>query len=152
MSRGNLGQFDEAVTCLEKAIEAGPTAVNTQQAQEMLLRARAGAAEKKAAAEAASLRQGAGAEPSGGGEAKPSGGGGEAKPQEPLSPPAAAASSSRGCTVCGQQRDDPPLTGCGGCKRAGVSKRRRPRNCSKECQVEHWKNGGHRDECLGNKK
>jgi len=27
-----------------------------------------------------------------------------------------------------------------------------PRYCSKECQAQHWKAGGHRDACPGRKK
>jgi len=132
----NLCRWDEAVTCFDNALELGQSADIEPTTQKYL----------KAAREAREAREAAARMAREGGEVKPSG---ESKPQPP--PPAAASSTSRGCAVCGQQRADPPLTSCGGCKQAGVSKRRRPRYCSKECQVEHWKNGGHRGTCPGNK-
>ena len=88
------------------------------------------------------------AKPSGGGEAKPTGGG-EAKPQEPQQPePPAATAALPSCFVCKQVREG--CSSCGGCKHAGVVKSERPHYCSKECHVEHWKRGGHREACPGN--
>ena len=102
--RGSLGQFDEAVTFFDSALELGLSAKHKQHAQEYLKKAWEEAAEKKAAAEAAALAQGAAAKPSGGGEAKP---------QQPPQPPAAASLS---CTVCGQERE---THSCSGCKKRG---------------------------------
>ena len=71
-ARHSLQQYEEAVTCLAQALELGLPAVHMQQAQELLKRARAGAAEEKVAAAkkvvgeaaAAALLQGAAVKPS----------------------------------------------------------------------------------------
>jgi hypothetical protein len=49
--------------------------------------------------------------------------------------------SSKSCAVCGSTagRGGAKLLGCGGCKAV--------RYCSKECQLQHWKHGGHKDNC-----
>jgi len=73
---------------------------------------------------------------------------GETKPQEPQPEPPAATELLLRCCVCNQQRDD--VSSCSGRKRSGVAKSERPHYCSKECQVEHWKRGGHRQDCPGN--
>ena len=47
--------------------------------------------------------------------------------------------ASESCAFCGISKDENKLSSCTRCKSTYY--------CSKECQANHWKEGGHKNEC-----